>query len=167
MIIEGRVFSLWVCGGGVPWMDAMLWSVREERQLYSHNQCVQYMCTHSRGHNIDMNRARILAWVSTLHGFPTVASIFLDKSNFCASSYISSVGQGLERQYIFEAKNLTKNFFFWSSRLYALNDNVLPSVVESAPKMHRILKFNELHLILSCTHILLKNLPPSSFMCKT
>ena len=46
---------------GVPWMDAMLQSVREERQLYSHNQCVQYRCTHSLGHNIDMNRAGILA----------------------------------------------------------------------------------------------------------
>ena len=49
------------CPCGVPWMDAMLQSVREERQLYSHNQCVQYRCTHSRGHNIDMNRAGILA----------------------------------------------------------------------------------------------------------
>ena len=49
------------CPCGVPWMDAMLQSVREERQLYSHNQCVQYRCTHSHGHNIDMNRAGILA----------------------------------------------------------------------------------------------------------
>ena len=46
----------------------MLQSVREERQLYSHNQCVQYRCTHSHGHNIDMNRAGILAWTSALHG---------------------------------------------------------------------------------------------------
>ena len=38
-------------------MDAMLQLVREERQLYSNNQCVKYMCTHSPGHNIDMNRA--------------------------------------------------------------------------------------------------------------
>ena len=50
-----------VCVCGVPWMDAMLKSVREERQLYSHNQCIQYMCTHNRGHNIEMNRAGILA----------------------------------------------------------------------------------------------------------
>ena len=50
-----------VCVCGVPWMDAMLRSVREEIQLYSHNQCVKYMCTHSRGHKIDMNRAGILA----------------------------------------------------------------------------------------------------------
>ena len=50
-----------VCVCGVPWMDAMLQSVREERQLDSHNQCVQYRCTHSFGHNIDMNRAGILA----------------------------------------------------------------------------------------------------------
>ena len=39
---------------GVPWMDAMLRSVREEGKLYSHNQCVQYMRTHSHGHNIDI-----------------------------------------------------------------------------------------------------------------
>ena len=45
-----------VCGG-VPWMNAMFRSVRKERQLYSHNQCVQYMCTHSRGNNKVMNRA--------------------------------------------------------------------------------------------------------------
>ena len=60
-----------VCG--VPWMDAMLQSAREERQLYSHNQCVQYRFTHSCGHNIDMNRAKILAWTSALHGSPTMA----------------------------------------------------------------------------------------------
>ena len=50
-----------VCVCGVPWMDAMLRSGREERQMYSHNQCVQYMCTHSCGYNKDMNRAGILA----------------------------------------------------------------------------------------------------------
>ena len=55
------VWCVCVCVCGVPWMDAMLQSVREERQLYSQNQCVQYRCTHSRGHNIDMNRAGILA----------------------------------------------------------------------------------------------------------
>ena len=49
------------CVCGVSWMDAMLRAVREERQLYSHNQYVQYRCTHSRGHNIDMNRAGIMA----------------------------------------------------------------------------------------------------------
>ena len=47
-------------------MDAMLQSVREERQLYSHNQCVQYMCTHSLG-NFGMSVG--VAW------FP-VAGIF-------------------------------------------------------------------------------------------
>ena len=36
------VSGVW-CPCGVPWMDAMLQSVREERQLYSHNQCVKYM----------------------------------------------------------------------------------------------------------------------------
>ena len=72
--INGDVFSrgtraqhltlcVWcvVCVCGVPRMDAMLRSVREEGQLYSHNQCVQYMCKQSCGHNIDMNRAGILA----------------------------------------------------------------------------------------------------------
>ena len=54
-------------------MDAMLWSIREERQLYSHNQRVQYVCTHSCGHNIVRNKARILVWASTLHGSPTMA----------------------------------------------------------------------------------------------
>ena len=55
-----------------PWMDLMLWLVREERKLYSHNQCVQYMCTPSRGHNIIMKRARILARGLTLHDSPTM-----------------------------------------------------------------------------------------------
>ena len=82
--------TLCVCVvSGVPWMDAMLRSVREERQLYSHNQCVQYMCTHSRGHNIVMNKAGILARVSALHGSPTMAILwpalflFNSDSNHC------------------------------------------------------------------------------------
>ena len=53
---------------GVPWMDQMLWSLIT-RQLDIHNQ---YMCTHSPWHNIVLNRAGILAWVSTLHGSPTM-----------------------------------------------------------------------------------------------
>ena len=61
--------NIWLClcvcvVSGVPWMDAMLQSVRE---LYGHNQCVQYRCTHSCGHNIDMNREGIWAWTSALH----------------------------------------------------------------------------------------------------
>ena len=36
-------------------------------------QCVQYMCTHSCGHNIVMIRAGILARVSTLNGSLTMA----------------------------------------------------------------------------------------------
>ena len=42
-------------------MDAMFQSGSEERQMYSHNQCVQYMCPHICGYNKDMNRAGILA----------------------------------------------------------------------------------------------------------
>ena len=56
-------------------MDAMLQSVRAERQLYSHNQCVQYMCTYSQVHNIGMNRAGILALVLALHGSLTMAKL--------------------------------------------------------------------------------------------
>ena len=42
------VCGVWCVVCGVPWMDAMLRSVREERQLYSHNQCVQYStCVHT------------------------------------------------------------------------------------------------------------------------
>ena len=63
---------LCVCVCGVPWMDGMLWSVREERQMYSHKQCEQYMCTHSHGHNSIMNKARILAQASTLHCSQTI-----------------------------------------------------------------------------------------------
>ena len=57
---------------GVSWMDAMLWSLIT-RQLYSHSKCVQYMCTHGRGHNIVLYRAGILSWVSTFYGSPTMA----------------------------------------------------------------------------------------------
>ena len=83
-----------VCVCGVPWMDAMLWSVREEL-LYNYTvqyMCnvqpwasVQYLCTHitqlrnkyigmsadiavcSRGHITIRERSGLLAQVSTLY----------------------------------------------------------------------------------------------------
>ena len=63
LVIEPQL-NIWLClcGVCVPWMDAMLQSVKKKRQLYSHNQYVNYMYTHSHGHNIDMNKTRILAW---------------------------------------------------------------------------------------------------------
>ena len=83
--------SVCVCVvSGVPWMDAMLQSVREERQLYSHNQCVQYRCTHSRGHNIDMNRAGILAWTSALHGHSKFLSQVFQVGFWCCKKQIWS-----------------------------------------------------------------------------
>ena len=77
-----------VCVCGVPWMDAMLRVVREERQLYSHNQCVKYTCTHSRGHKIDMNRAGIFAWAPALHGHSKFLSQVFQLEFWCCEKQI-------------------------------------------------------------------------------
>ena len=79
-----------VCVCGVPWMDAMLRSGREERQMYSHNQCVQYMWAHICGCNKDMNRAGILAWASALHGQSKLLSQVFQVGFWCCKKQISS-----------------------------------------------------------------------------
>ena len=99
-----------VCVCGVPWMDAMLRSVREQRQLYSHNQHVQYMCTHSRGHNIDMNRAGILAWALALHGHSKFLSQVF-QVGFLSSAYVVSPGPTSRNSFF---------LFFFSVILYPI-----------------------------------------------
>ena len=69
------VVSVW-CPCGVPWMDAMLWSVNKTT-VQSQSVCTVYVYTqHNRGQHIVLNRAGFLAWASALHGSPTLAGIF-------------------------------------------------------------------------------------------
>ena len=99
-----------VCGG-VPWMDAMLRSVREERQLYSHNQCIQYMCTHSCGYNKDMKRAGILAWASALHGQSKLLSQVFQVGFWCCKKQIWFLLLILSGGYLLVAVKVASSIF--------------------------------------------------------
>ena len=76
---NGNPSSMCVCAVSPGWMQCSDWSERKDNYLYSNNQHVKYMCTHSRGHNIVMNRAIIgmsadVAWLPDFCHI--VASIF-------------------------------------------------------------------------------------------
>ena len=111
-----------VCVCGVPWMDVMLWSVNDTT-VQSQSVCtgVQYKCTHSRGHNIVMNRPRLLAWASTLHGSPTMTILW-------PAFFISSLSSMVLIYRLPESKDLfwrTKKL--WNVPLPVLSDHFTTS----------------------------------------
>ena len=66
---------------------------------------------------------RIVTYFCRMKSEIKLTIFFLYKLNFFPGPLC--YGYGLERQYIFEAKYLTKKFHLWSSRLFAFLDNIL------------------------------------------